>query len=70
MNYLVLELQTTNGVTSSLTYQFNELPLAEQKYYLTLASAAISEVDVHSAVLLNEVGETLKFDSYNHIQNN
>ena len=68
MNYIVIEMQTTNNVTSTLTYQFDEPALADQQYYSILSAAAVSVVDVHSALIINEVGETLKHDSFTHTQ--
>lgn len=67
MNYLVIEIQTNGGVMSTLTYQFDALPLAEQKYYLILSSAAVSEIDVHAAMIVDENGFVIKNNSYRHI---
>lgn len=63
MKYIVIEVQTISGTTSTLTYQFDEPMLADQQYYSILSAAAVSAVDVHSALIINEVGETIKHDT-------
>lgn len=68
MKYIVIELQTTDGTTSTLTYQFDTLALAEQKFYQILSFAVVSEVDIHSAVIMDPTGFVLKNESYNHIK--
>lgn len=39
---------------------------AESKYHTVLASAAVSAVPLHSAVLMDDSGYTLKNDTYVH----
>lgn len=58
--YLVIEIQTQNGKVSTLTYQYDDLSLAEQKYYLILATAAVSSLDVHAAMITDCRGMVLK----------
>lgn len=67
MKYIVIELQTTDGTTSTLTYQFDTLALAEQKFYQILSFAVVSEVDIHSAVIMDPTGFVLKNECYKHI---
>lgn len=62
--YLVIELQTTNSQTFHLVNQYETLALAEQQYYLILSHAAVSELDVHAAVLMDSSGFVLKNDVY------
>lgn len=62
--YLVIELQTTNGKTANIVNQYESLALAEQQYYLILSHAAVSELDVHAAVLMDSSGFVLKNDVY------
>ena len=66
--YLVIELQTTNGVTTVLTEVFQDRNLAEQKYHQTLAYAAVSSVEVHSVGLLDEFCQVIKNEVYSHNQ--
>ena len=68
MNYIVLESQTTNGSTAVLTTTKPTLNEAENKYHTVLAAAAISAVDVHSAALLNERGQLIKYECFEHNQ--
>lgn len=67
MKYIVIELQTENGTTSTLTYQFDTVAQAEQKYYQILSFAVVSEVDIHSAVIMDNTGFVLKNECYKHI---
>lgn len=67
MNYLVIELQTTNGTTANLVTQYNDLAKAQQKYYSVLAAAVVSKVDVHSAMIVDETGFLLMNESFKHI---
>ena len=67
MKYIVIELQTENGTTNTLTYQFDTVAQAEQKYYQILSFAVVSEVDIHSAVIMDNTGFVLKNECYKHI---
>ena len=65
--YVVIELQKYsdermgNIVTTHAT--LNE---AESKFHQVLSAAAMSSVLLHSCVLLNEDGYTIKVESYSH----
>lgn len=39
---------------------------AELKFYTILASAVVSDVEIHSAVMLNAEGALMKRESYKH----
>ena len=54
--YIVIEMQTNNGTVSTLTYQFDTMELAEQKYYQVLSFAVVSEVEVHACLILDVCG--------------
>lgn len=65
MKYLILELQTnTDGTIGTLITQKDTLNEAQSTYYMILASAAISELPVHAAVLMTNEGITLEFKSF------
>ena len=64
--YLVIEIQTNDGVVSTLNYQYDDIHLAEQKYYLILSAAAVSTIDVHAAMIIDPRGTVLKNDFYEH----
>ena len=62
--YLVVEIQTNGSTISTLNYQYDSLNLAEQKYYLILAAAAVSTLDVHAALIMDCRGVILKNSFY------
>lgn len=62
--FLVIELQTTNGATASIVNQYETQALAEQQYYFILSAASVSNIDVHSAILMDCRGVVLKNDFY------
>lgn len=63
--YLVLELQQGETL-AQLAFAYDTLPEAEQKYHQILSFAAVSDMPIHSAVLLDSSGYTLKRESYVH----
>lgn len=67
--FVVIELQENNGVLANLVTSHETLQDAESKYHTILASAAISSIDVHSAVLLNSSGSLIKSEFYRHPKN-
>lgn len=62
--YLVVEIQTSDGKISTLNYQFDALNLAEQKYYAILSAAAVSSLDVHAAMIMDNRGTVIKNEFY------
>ena len=65
--YIVIELQKdTKGVVSNIVTSFDTLAEAESKYYTILATAAISKVPVHSAIIVSEEGFPVKNQCYKH----
>lgn len=68
--YIVIEIQTNSeGVVSTLVYQYDNLNSAESKFHTVLASASVSNVPVHSAVIMTNKGVTIRTESYNHGEN-
>lgn len=67
MKYIVLEIQKFQDGTIAVppidTYDSYFDALA--RYHTILATAAVSDVPVHSALILNDVGQELRLDSYN-----
>lgn len=53
---IVIELQTNNGVTSAITTAYTNDQEAYQKYHQVLSYAAVSSVDIHTAILVDEYG--------------
>ena len=66
--YVVVEIQTTNGVTTQITTVEQNKDVAEQKYHNILSYAAVSSVEIHSAVILNPEGQMIKSECYKHEQ--
>lgn len=68
MNYIVIEMQTTNGTTAVLTTVKSNINEAEQQYHTVLAAAAVSQVPLHSASMLNERGQLIKYELFDHTE--
>ena len=66
MNYLVIELQTTTGTTANIVSQYDNLPAAEQKFYLVCSSAVVSNVDTHAVILMDNTGCFIQNECFNH----
>lgn len=63
--YIVLEIQTSTSV-ATIVDSYEDRNQAESKYHQILSAAALSSIPKHSAVLMDDVGETIKMDSYIH----
>lgn len=64
---IIIEIQHyNNGRTDCITTTHASSSEAEQKYHTVLAAAAVSNVDVHSAVMLDDMGNRIKGESYYH----
>lgn len=64
---IIIEIQHSNdGATSVLNVVKADRSEAEQLYHNTLAYAAVSTVNVHSVVMLDEYGERIKGETYYH----
>lgn len=64
---IVIEIQHSNdGSTACITTTYQDNNVAEQKYHQILSAAAVSEVDVHSAVILDDTGMRIKGETYYH----
>ena len=66
--YITIELQSTPTSIAHLETVTDTLPQAEQVYHTILSAAAVSEVPIHSAVLMDSSGYVLKQDTYVHSQ--
>lgn len=66
MSYIVIELQTTNGTTAALVNTYATRNEAEQKYHTILAAAAVSNVEIHAAVILTPDGMEIMNQAYHH----
>ena len=65
--YIVIELQkNAQGEVSNIVDDFPTLPEAESKYHFILAAAAVSELPVHSAIIVSEEGFPVMHQCYKH----
>lgn len=63
--YIVIELQTnTDGQVGNLVTAYEDRNQAESKFHQIMAAAAISELPVHSAIMVDEKGMVCKQDHY------
>ena len=62
--YIVIEMQTNGETTAVLNTVFNDRNLALQKYYTILSAAAVSQVEIHTAMVVNEFGITEYRESF------
>lgn len=63
--YIVLEIQASDTIATMID-SYEDRNTAESRYHQILAAAAVSTISHHSAVLMNEIGHTIKSDSYTH----
>ena len=67
MSYIVIEIQTyADGSVGNLVTAHETLNEAEAKFHLVLAAAAVSELPLHAASLLQADGRLLNCQSYEH----
>ncbi len=65
--YIIIEIQNfEGGNTSTPAYAYDNLPAAEAKYHSILASAAVSALPKHAAIMISEEGFPLKHECYTH----
>ena len=65
--FFVLEIQKPKeGNAAYLMHTADTAQQAESVYHQVLAAAAISNVYVHSAVIITDEGMTLSAESYKH----
>ena len=64
--YIIIELQTTNGQTGNIIQTKETLEEAMSVYHGILASAAISNVEYHTALVLDKEGQYIARECYKH----
>ena len=62
----VIEIQKSGDTATPLVQLFTDDAQAKSVYHQILATAALSALPKHSAVLMDDTGYTLKRDSYEH----
>ena len=64
---IIIEIQHSNDGTTSVLHEVKtDRDKAEQTYHTKLAYAAVSEVNVHSVVMLDDYGARVKGETYYH----
>ena len=67
MKILVIEVQTyENGSVSAPVNAYDNADSANAKYHQILASAAVSKLPVHSAVMMTDEGTFIKGEYFKH----
>lgn len=66
MQYVVIELQDNLTTVANLVWAYDNVAQAEAKYHTVLAAAAVSQVPIHSAVMLGSDGRYIKSECYDH----
>lgn len=65
--FIVIELQKgKNGSVANIVTEHSTQAEAESKYHAILAAAAVSDVPVHSAVIVSEEGFPIMHQCYKH----
>lgn len=66
--FSIIELQTTNGVTAHTFQTAETQDSAMSKYHQVLMYAALSPVEYHTCIVLDEEGKYLARECYKHPQ--
>ena len=66
---IVMEIQKDTDVSTIITTHETRAE-AENKYHTILAYAAVSNVPVHSAVMMTDNGEYIKNEKFEHLLQN
>lgn len=64
---IIVEIQHSNNGSTAVLHDVKSDPnIAEQTYHTKLAYASVSDVNVHSVVMLNDYGDRVKGETYYH----
>lgn len=62
-----MEIQTNaSGEVATLINQYDNINNAESKFHQILTSASVSNVPVHTALIMDEKGVTYRAEYYDH----
>ena len=64
--YVVIELQKNGDQMGNLVTSYTTLQAAQHKFHAVAAAAAISSVEKHSVVLLNDDGFPIERTTFEH----
>lgn len=62
--FIVIEIQKTDDQVATIVNAYANYSDAMARYHTVLAAAAKSEIDTHSAVIIDEYGKELISESY------
>lgn len=68
--YIIIELQTTGGHTANIVTTKETKDEAMSAFHSILASAAISKVEYHTAIVVDKKGQYIARECYEHIIEN
>ena len=66
MRYIVMEIQTSNGTPATIVTSYSDINEAKSKYHSILSAAAVSNVECHAAVILNQTGYEITSEFFEH----
>ena len=64
MKYIVLEIQKTGDVVTTISTVYDDRPHADASFYTILSVCALSTLDKHGAMIINENGAVVKSEVY------
>lgn len=64
--FIVIEIQVNGDQVATIVNKYAVRAAADQQYHTILAAAAVSQVQIHSAVILSAEGKELERKSYIH----
>lgn len=64
--YYVIETQTNGTTPASIITAKNTYAEAMQQYHTVLAAAAVSTVEHHACIVIDEEGRYVAHECYNH----
>lgn len=64
--YIIIELQTTDGHMGNIVQTKETKDEAMSTYHSILAAAAVSNVQYHTAIVMDERGQYLARECYEH----
>lgn len=67
MKFIVMEIQNNAETTATIVNTYDTYLSAQNAYHNILASAAVSTVEMHGAVILTSEGVEQEYRMYSHI---
>ena len=64
--FLVMEIQRNGETVNNIVDSYTDENQAKSKYHLILASAAVSTVERHSAVIIDDTGRPINYEWFDH----